>query len=123
MLRTTMAQQVSPRLLISALSEIYLTHTSHSKMFEHVDELTPALLKTLSDESDKVVKVDLEVLAEMSSLKSSEPAERKDQTDNFFRRYKWHFLTYSNNLLFTIPQSLTGLCWISWPCLVLIENY
>lgn len=57
-----------------------------TQMFEHVDELTPALLKTLSDESDKVVKVDLEVLAEMSSSKDSEPSERREQADNFFKR-------------------------------------
>jgi len=66
---------------------LMLRVTMPQQMFEHVDELTPALLKTLSDQSDKVVKVDLEVLALMSSVKSQESPERREQADNFFTRF------------------------------------
>lgn len=37
------------------------------QIFRHVDELFPLLLKALSDPSDEVVLLDLEVLAEISS--------------------------------------------------------
>lgn len=57
------------------------------QMYEHVDELAPALLKSLSDSSDKVVKLDLEVLAEMSSADEEESAERREQADLFFKRW------------------------------------
>ncbi|XP_049788046.1 protein VAC14 homolog [Schistocerca cancellata] len=43
-----------------------------SKMYGHVDELFPDLLRTLSDASDEVVKQDLEVLAGVISLSRSE---------------------------------------------------
>lgn len=56
------------------------------QMFEHVDELAPALLKTLSDVSDKVVKLDLEVLAEMSSTDEGEAEDRREQAESFFKR-------------------------------------
>ena len=39
------------------------------QMFQYIDELFPVLLKTLSDTSDEVVILDLEVLAEISSSK------------------------------------------------------
>jgi hypothetical protein len=55
-------------------------------MYEHVDELAPALLKSLSDTSDKVVKLDLEVLAELSSADEGESEERQEQADLFFKR-------------------------------------
>lgn len=65
-----------------------LFHLSHTpvQMFEHVDELTPALLKTLSDESDAVVQADLDVLAQMSSAKPDDAVERKEQVQQFFNR-------------------------------------
>lgn len=39
------------------------------QMFEFIDDIFPVLLKTLSDHSDEVVILDLEVLAEISSSK------------------------------------------------------
>ena len=39
------------------------------KMFQYIDDIFPVLLKTLSDTSDEVVILDLEVLAEISSSK------------------------------------------------------
>lgn len=59
---------------------------NHLQMYEHVDELAPALLKSLSDTSDKVVKLDLEVLAELSSADEGESEERQEQADLFFKR-------------------------------------
>lgn len=45
------------------------------QMFEHIDNIFPVLLKTLSDHSDEVVVLDLEVLAEISSSKTCRPGE------------------------------------------------
>ena len=39
------------------------------KMFQYIDDIFPVLLRTLSDTSDEVVILDLEVLAEISSSK------------------------------------------------------
>ena len=39
------------------------------QMFQYIDDIFPVLLKTLSDTSDEVVILDLEVLAEISSSK------------------------------------------------------
>ena len=39
------------------------------QMFKYIDDIFPVLLKTLSDTSDEVVILDLEVLAEISSSK------------------------------------------------------
>ena len=47
------------------------------QMFQHIDTIFPVLLKTLSDTSDEVVILDLEVLAEISSSKTG----RKNSTD------------------------------------------
>jgi len=53
---------------IASLRWIYTLHIkTPNKIFQHVDELFPLLLKTLSDTSDEVVLLDLEVLAEISS--------------------------------------------------------
>eukprot|EP01137_Pigoraptor_chileana_P023157 Opistho-2@89009 len=58
---------------IAALRWILMLHVkARRKIFALADEMFPALLKTLSDPADKVVLLDLEVLAEISS-----------QTDNF----------------------------------------
>merc|ERR1719392_334381 len=43
------------------------------QMFEYIDDIFPVLLKTLSDTSDEVVILDLEVLAEISSSKTGRP--------------------------------------------------
>jgi len=40
------------------------------QMFQYIDDVFPVLLKTLSDHSDEVVVLDLEVLAEISSSKT-----------------------------------------------------
>merc|ERR1719154_764903 len=40
------------------------------QMFQYIDDIFPVLLKTLSDHSDEVVILDLEVLAEISSSKT-----------------------------------------------------
>ncbi|CAH1779830.1 unnamed protein product [Owenia fusiformis] len=53
---------------IQALRWIFHLHLKIPyKIFIHVDELFPLLLKTLSDPADEVVLLDLEVLAEISS--------------------------------------------------------
>lgn len=57
------------------------------KMFASVAEFAPALLKTLSDVSEKVVMLDLEVLAEMSSSQDGEGPERKDDASRFFNQF------------------------------------
>lgn len=56
---------------ITALRWIYHLFTKlPTKMFHHVEELFPLLLKTLSDPSDEVVVLDLKVLAEISSSRA-----------------------------------------------------
>lgn len=53
---------------LSVLRWIYHLHIQiPNKIFQHVDELFPVLMKTLSDPCDEVVLRDLEVLAEISS--------------------------------------------------------
>lgn len=50
------------------------------KIFQHVDELFPVLLKLVSDASDEVVLVDLEVIAEISSSEAGQryPPQKND---------------------------------------------
>eukprot|EP00911_Craspedida_sp_UC1_P001520 UC1_evm2s1146 len=57
------------------------------KMFDSVAEFAPALLKTLSDGSDKVVALDLEVLAEMSSAHAGETGSRARDAETFFNNF------------------------------------
>ncbi|PNF35433.1 VAC14-like protein [Cryptotermes secundus] len=53
---------------VAVLHWIYHLHIRvPNKMFRHVDELFPVLLRTLSDSSDEVVQQDLQVLAEIIS--------------------------------------------------------
>jgi len=53
---------------VAVLRWIYHLHLKMGeKMFNHVDETFPVLLKTLSDPSDEVVLLSLEVLAEIVS--------------------------------------------------------
>ncbi|KAJ9577283.1 hypothetical protein L9F63_006122, partial [Diploptera punctata] len=53
---------------VAVLRWIYHLHIKvPNKMFRHVQELFPVLLRTLSDTSDEVVQQDLEVLAEIIS--------------------------------------------------------
>ena len=72
---------------LAALRWILMLHIkSPEKIFALVEEVFPALLKTLSDPSDEVVSLDLEVLAEISSTKSpgadvSAPAGKKGSKD------------------------------------------
>uniref|UniRef100_T1IMF9 Protein VAC14 homolog n=1 Tax=Strigamia maritima TaxID=126957 RepID=T1IMF9_STRMM len=52
---------------LGVLRWIYLFHRkTPNKIFAHVEEIFPVLLKTLSDPSDEVVILNLEVLAEIS---------------------------------------------------------
>ncbi|KXJ24188.1 protein VAC14 homolog [Exaiptasia diaphana] len=44
-----------------------------NKLFQHIEVLFPELLKTLSDPSDEVVLLDLEVLAEISASQAGPP--------------------------------------------------
>ena len=64
-------------------------HLLHEKLphavFQHVDEFLLALLKTLSDPSDKVVSYDLKVLAALSTSTTDDP-ELKKLADSFFER-------------------------------------
>ncbi|PSN34186.1 Protein VAC14 [Blattella germanica] len=64
---------------VAVLRWIYHLHIKvPNKMFRHVDELFPVLLRTLSDSSDEVVQQDLEVLAEIISS----PAGKKLSSSN-----------------------------------------
>jgi len=54
---------------LAALHWVSVLHSKTPNQLKNfVDELFPALLKTLSDESDEVVRLDLEVMAKISSL-------------------------------------------------------
>merc|ERR1719430_1196410 len=64
---------------VAALRWIYhLFIQIPEKMFQFIDDIFPVLLKTLSDHSDEVVILDLEVLAEISSSKFG----RSNSTDS-----------------------------------------
>lgn len=49
------------------------------KMFDHVDEFFPVLMRTLSDTSDDVVQQDLVVLAEIISSKSMDDSTNRNK--------------------------------------------
>jgi len=69
---------------IAALKWIYhLFINIPKKMFEHIDNIFPVLLKTLSDHSDEVVILDLEVLAEISSSKTGRSAANNGTSPHF----------------------------------------
>ncbi|XP_066290973.1 protein VAC14 homolog isoform X1 [Branchiostoma lanceolatum] len=60
---------------IAVLRWIYNLHIKiPNKIFRHVDELFPVLLKTLSDKADEVILLDLEVLAEIASSPAGQRA-------------------------------------------------
>lgn len=64
---------------IAVLRWFYQLHTKvPNKIFCHIEIIFPVLLKTLSDPSDEVVLLDLEVLAEISS---SQAAIKTPQSD------------------------------------------
>ncbi|XP_074645513.1 protein VAC14 homolog [Tubulanus polymorphus] len=68
---------------IAALRWIYHLHIhTPNKIFRHVEDLFPLLMKSLSDPSDEVVLLDLEVLAEISSSPAghSTPINNKDSS-------------------------------------------
>eukprot|EP00053_Salpingoeca_punica_P015814 m.146505 g.146505 ORF g.146505 m.146505 type:complete len:687 (+) comp16809_c0_seq1:187-2247(+) len=57
-------------------------------IFKHIDEIAPALLRTLSDQTDKVVLLDLEVLAEVSTPSpDGSTAERDKNSAAFFDKF------------------------------------
>eukprot|EP00730_Choanoeca_flexa_P000351 TRINITY_DN10160_c0_g1_i5.p1 TRINITY_DN10160_c0_g1~~TRINITY_DN10160_c0_g1_i5.p1 ORF type:complete len:701 (+),score=186.59 TRINITY_DN10160_c0_g1_i5:64-2166(+) len=58
-----------------------------TEMYQHVDEFAPALLKTLSAREEKVIALDLELLAEMSSSDDEDNAERAQQAQAFFTKF------------------------------------
>lgn len=63
-------QSVPTRL--AALEWVLVLHSKRSKdLASYVDELFPALLKTLSDPSEEVIRLDLEVMANISKLDES----------------------------------------------------
>lgn len=60
--------QRSMQTKVAVLQWIYLLLIKiPNKIFKHVEEIFPILLKALSDQSDEVILLDLEVLAEISS--------------------------------------------------------
>ena len=64
----------------------------HAKMpietFERIREIAPALLKSLSDSADKVVRRDLKLLAELSTCTSDPPnALEAKEADAFFNSF------------------------------------
>ncbi|XP_042146716.1 protein VAC14 homolog isoform X2 [Ixodes scapularis] len=65
---TKQLQHVSMQTRIAVLRWFFHLYIKiPNKIFRHVDEIFPMLLQTLSDPSDEVVLLDLEVLAEISS--------------------------------------------------------
>lgn len=50
-----------------ARTHFFYFENLHLQIFRHAEELFPLLLKALSDPSDEVVLLDLEILAEISS--------------------------------------------------------
>ncbi|XP_006816625.1 protein VAC14 homolog [Saccoglossus kowalevskii] len=64
---------------MAVLKWIYHLHIkTPNKIFNHVEELFPVLLKTLSDTSDEVVLLDIEVLAEIASSTAGAGKDCKD---------------------------------------------
>jgi len=73
---------------IAALKWIYhLFINIPKKMFQHIDNIFPVLLKTLSDHSDEVVILDLEVLAEISSSKTGRTESKDSSTSPHFKQF------------------------------------
>ena len=71
------------------------------QMFQYIDEIFPVLLKTLSDTSDEVVILDLEVLAEISSSKTGMKNSGKSDTSPHFKQFMLSLLK-----LFSADRSL-----------------
>jgi len=70
----------------AVLRWIYHLHLKMpSQMFLHVDETFPVLLKTLSDPSDEVVLLSLEVIAEIVSFSSKLKRGGKDLLETEFK--------------------------------------
>ena len=57
------------------------------QMFAYIDDIFPVLLKTLSDTSDEVVILDLEVLAEISSSKTGRANASSTDTSPHFKQF------------------------------------
>ena len=57
------------------------------QMFQFIDDIFPVLLKTLSDHSDEVVILDLEVLAEISSSKIGRSNSTDTGTSPHFKQF------------------------------------
>ncbi|CAG7732052.1 unnamed protein product [Allacma fusca] len=79
---------------VAVLRWIYHLHLKMGdQMFLHIDETFPVLLKTLSDPSDEVVLLALEVLSEIVSFseKSKEsnasPSKLKVRTNTYFNKF------------------------------------
>ena len=56
-------------------------------MAQYIDDIFPVLLRTLSDHSDEVVILDLEVLAEISSSSAGRGAGQQDTTSPHFTQF------------------------------------
>ncbi|KJE95353.1 HEAT repeat-containing protein [Capsaspora owczarzaki ATCC 30864] len=73
---------------VAALRWILMLHSkAPKKIVALVEELFPALLKTLSDFSDKVVLLDLEVLAEITSYSPNENRSTPEATTEYFLNF------------------------------------
>ena len=72
---------------LAALRWILMLHEKIPlKIYEHAEEFVPALLKSLSDPTDKVVKLDLEVLGRMSIAADDASEELKGHASSFLDR-------------------------------------
>ncbi|XP_022253799.1 protein VAC14 homolog isoform X2 [Limulus polyphemus] len=81
MVLTNKIEHESMQTRISVLRWIlHLLQKIPNKMFKHIEVLFPVLMKTLSDPSDEVVLLDLEVLSEISS--SSAGLKQQNQLQN-----------------------------------------
>lgn len=79
-----LTRQLSHREISTRLTVLQWVRQLHMKtphrLFNHMEQLFPALVKTVSDESDEVVLLDLEVLADISASSAGPP--RKHNTSS-----------------------------------------
>eukprot|EP00111_Clytia_hemisphaerica_P021141 TCONS_00062279-protein len=76
-----------------------------NRLFQHIEQLFPALVKTLSDPSDEVVLLDLEVLADISASSAGPPRSQGStlyevtNTPSQKHTLNSYFTKFMNNLL------------------------
>ncbi|XP_038070107.1 protein VAC14 homolog [Patiria miniata] len=105
---TRCMQHDSMQCKITALRWTYHLHMkTPRKIFQHVEDIFPVLVRTLSDVSDEVVLLDLEVLAEVVSspagpaatAQTTEGASQSDQRGKSASATNAYFHKFMTNLL------------------------